>query len=190
MSSLRADACPRSLTVHVAFSKHQKGSLTRQHALDEVERNILAVKHLVHQLPHARHELILRVIVLQERDVRKSHARENHAVRGSAVAADTVCGGAGHTVAAVAARKGSCETVHARASPLLEDVLNIIWRLVVPVVVREEDALGSVSGVGEELLVQAVLFGSTVTDEDAVLGHVIGWWFNVYFIPYDDDFVE
>lgn len=131
----RADTFSRSLVFQVAFSKHQKRSLARQHALDEVERDILAVKQLVHQLPHARHELILRVVVLQKRDVRESHARENHAVRVVAVAADAVGGETGHIVAAVAARKGPCETVHARASPLLEDVLDIIWRLVVPVVV-------------------------------------------------------
>ena len=80
--------------------------------------------------------------------------------------------------------------MHTRTTPLLKSVLQITGGVVIPVIVREEDALCSVEGIGEELLVQAVLLGTTIAHENAVFAHVVWGWCLVDFVPDDDDFVE
>ena len=80
--------------------------------------------------------------------------------------------------------------MHTRTTPLLESVFQITGGVVVPIIVREENALCSVERIGEELLVQAVLLGTAVAHEDAVLAHVVWGRCLVDLVPDDDDFVE
>lgn len=88
-----------------------------------------------------------------------------------------------------AARKRAGETIHTRSPPLLEYPVNISV-IKIPVIVREQDTLGHVFRVRQELLVETVFFGDPETDGNMVLAYEVVWGLCRVIVPSNDDFVE
>ena len=190
MSRLGTNPTFGVLMIQLVLAKDQQWSFTRQHTRDKVQRNVFAVKAIVNQLANTGHDIIFRVIILQIGNMRKGKTSENHAITILPLAVKVIHRRFSDFIHSPASSKSTCETMHTRATPLLESIFQIASGVVVPVIVREEDALCSVEGIGEEFLVQAVLLGAAVAHEDAVLAHVVWGWCLVNLVPDDDDFVE
>lgn len=187
VSLLGADAVLPTGVDGVLEAHDLQWAVARQHGHDVVESNIFAVELFVNQISNVGHQRVVRRVIVEERDMCKGQTREDHRVSvpasGKAVLVLTILADGVRT------RECSHDAILGVLLPVVEDEAHII-RLIVAVVVGQEDGLGADFRIGPELHVQTVARRHSEPHPDIVIRDEVGWRCRVDFVPDDDDFVE